>query len=466
MPAARPNLIAIPLRAHAPAQPKPSDRAKVAVYRPFFAAGMVSVLTAGCLLGAIALLGIALQGSYTASAWTPYVLAHANSQLYGWVGFFVMGFALQQHAPPVAKLASFIRLAWASLVLMAAGIALRFVAEPMVVVDRERWLAVGVASGVLQFVAVALFCINSGANRHRTGEGLPWQALFIFGSLGWWLIVAALEPVAFAASHGPDRMQSIMAVAEWFHPLREAQFLGFVAMMVFGVALSKFHTCFGLPEPRRAWGVAAFAFWSGGLVLRIMGWLVHFRAGMTLESAAMLRFGGLAMALGAVMVVVALGVFERLQDRYPSQKFIRAGFAWLLVAGLMTVLEPIHLAWIGAPFSHAYTGAIRHAVTVGFISQMILGVSLHVVSRMSGRADTHMPRLWPTFALLNLGNALRVGLEVATDTTPSAFGPMGATGFVELVALGLWAAAIAGMMFGRLRGPRFAESGTARPIRT
>ena len=115
------------------------------------------MLTAGCLPGAVALFGIAQQASYTASAWTPYVLAHANSQLYGWVGFFIMGFSLQQHAPSIERAALFHRLAYVSLGLMGAGIALRFVAEPLTAVDRDVWLPVGVLSGLLQLAAVALF---------------------------------------------------------------------------------------------------------------------------------------------------------------------------------------------------------------------------------------------------------------------------------------------------------------------
>lgn len=58
-----------------------NERAAVNIYRPFFLAGLFTVATAGCLLGAVALAGIALNASYTIGAWTPYILAHANSQL-------------------------------------------------------------------------------------------------------------------------------------------------------------------------------------------------------------------------------------------------------------------------------------------------------------------------------------------------------------------------------------------------
>src|SRR4051794_24740578 len=107
-----------------PSTPKTANVASVSttIHRPFFFMGILSVLTAGCTLGALALLGIALKGQFASSVWTPYVLAHANSQLYGWVGFFVMGFSLQHHSPRPSRVRLFYRLAYGSLSLMSAGI--------------------------------------------------------------------------------------------------------------------------------------------------------------------------------------------------------------------------------------------------------------------------------------------------------------------------------------------------------
>jgi hypothetical protein len=144
-------------------------------------------------------------------------------------------------------------------------------------------------------------------------------------------------------------------------------------------------------------------------------------------------------------------MFERLSEFNRSQKFIRAAFGWLIIAGCLFILEPAHLRQIGSQFSHPYTGAIRHAVTVGFISQMIVGVSLHVVSRMNDLEILKQNPLWSVFWLLNVGNALRVALEIATDYTNRAFLPMGLTGFVELTALLIWAASIAIPMLKRGR---------------
>lgn len=142
---------------------------------------------------------------------------------------------------------------------------------------------------------------------------------------------------------------------------------------------------------------------------------------------------------GAACMIQSLGVFEPPRAANPSQKFIKSAFGWLLIAGLLLAFETVHLNKIAAPFSHAYTGAIRHAVTVGFISQMIIGVSYHLVTRMLMLNENRIPQLWSVFWLLNIGNCCRVALEVWTDYTRTAFAPMGFTGFVELIGLGIWA---------------------------
>ena len=430
---------------------QPTDRADIAIYRPFFLSGILSVLTAGCLLGAIALMGISIKGDYLASAWTPYVLAHANSQLFGWVGFFIMGFALQQHATTVEKTNLFHRVAFWILGLMALGIALRFVAEPMAKVDRGLWVPVGVVACLLQLAAVVMFMYNTTANRYRSGKPLAWQSLFVFGSLFWMLAISVAEPFFFALSHQAIPEASVMFVAKWFAPYREAQFLGFAAMMIFGVSLVKFHTCFGLREANAKLGILAFGLWMGGLALRILGWIVFFNGMLQPETAWMFRLGAVSLALGAVAAAASLGIFEPVRETFRSQKFVRAAFVWLLVSGVMMALEPIHLNLIGMPFSHAFTGATRHAVTVGFISQMIIGVGMHVVARLNGLAEERLPALWSVFWLLNLGNTGRVVLEVATDYSPAAFAPMGMTGFIELVGLAIWGIHVARPMLARFK---------------
>ncbi len=410
----------------------------IEIYRPFFLAGIITVLTAGCTLGAIALLGLSVRGSYITSTWTPYVLAHANSQLYGWVGFFIMGFALQTHPPRIDRQVIYRRLAVSSLALMALGIAIRFVADPLASAHQGGWTSLGIVSAILQTASVALFLINSSVTRRSTGEKLIWQTKFIFASLIWMAAVAVAEPIVFALSH-QSGMASIQFVAEWFSPLREAQFLGFVANMIFGIALIKMNSCFGAKTPMRDVGNAAFIAWNVGIVLRMVGWVKYFQSGMASSDINLYTFSGAVLAGAAILFVIASRMFERTETQVASHKFIRTAFGWLLVSGALMMLEPLHLRLIEAPFSHAYIGGIRHALTVGFISQMIIGVSSHVISRMNSLPDSLQNRLVWTYWLINIGNAGRVILEIATDYTPRAFAPMGLTGFIELIGLAIWA---------------------------
>lgn len=421
------------------------------IYRPFFLAGMLCVLTAGCTLGAIALVGVALNQGYGLPVWTPYVLAHANSQLYGWVGLFVIGFALQHHAPRQSRAGLFYRLANVSLGLMVAGVALRFVAEPLLSVNRPMGLGLGVLSGVFQVLAITAFIANTSLTRFSTGAGLPWQSRFVFASLAWWIAVAIAEPVFFWRSHGLDSAANLRFVAEWFGPYREAQFLGFVPLMIFGVALDKMHVGFGAKPPLVSFGKAGFMLWNLGLVMHMAGWVVALRSGF--HSTSLYALGSGILLIGGVALVTATRMLERLTEAISAQKFIRAAFVWFLIAGAMLAAEPFVLAYAGVSFSHAYTGAVRHALTVGFISQMIMGVGIVVTSRMNDLPYGTEPVLLLPFLLLNVGNALRVGLEAATVFTDRAFLPMGATGVFELTALAIWVATLVRLILRRGNQP-------------
>jgi hypothetical protein len=275
---------------------------------------------------------------------------------------------------------------------------------------------------------------------------MEWQTRFVFASLFFLLVAAIAEPVLFLKTHQQDLTSRVLFIGEWMPVARDVQFLGFVACMVFGVSLVKLGSCLGFQQAHRSWGVAGFALWVAGVAIRCVGWVVSFES--ALQSDGLYRIGTVLLGAGAVCVLVSSRVLEG-ATWSPSTKFVRAAYCWLVVAAVMMAVEPVHLSAIGVPFSHAYTGAIRHAVTVGFISQMIIGVGAHVVNRMRSVPEPAQARLLTTFFLLNVGNAGRVGLEVATDYSQAAFLPMGATGFIELTAILLWGIVLLGLLLPR-----------------
>jgi hypothetical protein len=65
-----------------------------AIYRPFFIAGIATVLTLGAVWGAYLLLKIGVSGTFTGAS-LHEINAHGHAQIFGWVGLFVMGFAYQ-----------------------------------------------------------------------------------------------------------------------------------------------------------------------------------------------------------------------------------------------------------------------------------------------------------------------------------------------------------------------------------
>jgi len=111
----------------------------------------------------------------------------------------------------------------------------------------------------------------------------------------------------------------------------------------------------------------------------------------------------------------------------------------------MLVFTPIYnfgiympLTGSHVPFSHAFFGAYRHALTVGFIMMMIVGVSSKVVPALSSIDVKRTNSLWLTFVLLNAGNLTRVSFQIATDFSSAAYPVMGISGFIEVVGLTLW----------------------------
>jgi hypothetical protein len=150
---------------------------------------------------------------------------------------------------------------------------------------------------------------------------------------------------------------------------------------------------------------------------------------------------------------------------------------WLLLSLGMLVLWPVHqhglLATLapgseaaGLGFSHAYYGAARHAITVGFVSLMIVGVAAKVVPTLNGVPSRRLSPLWGPFVLVNLGCALRVFGQTLTDFTTGAFPVAGVSGLLEVTGLALWGGHLWLVMSGRPRLRDESPAGTAKPAGT
>lgn len=407
------------------------------IYRRFFKAGIAIVLSVGGLWGAVNLAQIALGRNFLQVRLLPAIHAHAHAMIFGWVGLFVMGFAYQSF--PRFKNTTLWQpeLANASFYLMLAGIVARMAAE--LLQPQPAALALGGFAAVVELAAISLFLFIIFRTASQSVEPHNPYEKFLLASFGWFFLQAIVSDVFFfAKATATTQSELIHRIALIDGPLRDMQVLGFAVLVIAGVSQRFVPRVYALAPPRRDRLNLIFALMNISLVLDIIAYLGvvgthnwHFAIGLELAY--------LMMPLWAALLARQLGVFGRPDNTDRSFKFIQAAYVWLIVATAMMPLFPLYGALTHQVFAHSYMGAQRHAITVGFISLMILGVSARVVPILAGVDSKKLDSLWGPFLLINLGCAGRVGLQILTDFAPAVAYPLiGLTGFIEVVALAWW----------------------------
>ena len=411
------------------------------IYRPFFLAAVATVLTLGCVWGAINLFTIGQKQNFSAVSYS-WVLAHGHAMVFGFVGLFIMGFAYQ--ALPRFKHTNLWRprLAFCALPLMVVGIVLQTVAH----MSSPPSLSLAVVAGSIQFLSVVVFGTTIVMTTRLAKKPENYDR-FIYASLFWFVVAAIANPIIFKLFELPgDRQRLLFNLATFNIPYRDVQLIGIAVVMILGVSLRLLPHAYGFSEPSRKW--QRFIFWSvnGSLCAGV----ILFIAGMSGVNHWLL---GLHWVTTIVLLTVAIGMpfqyrlFAHVANdsRDRGLKFIRAAHIWFIIAMAMLVFTPVYnfaiympVTGSPSPFSHAFFGAYRHALTVGFIMMMIVGVSSKVVPMLAGVELRRTRSLWPTFILLNLGNITRVSFQIATDFSPVAYKVMGISGFIEVVGLTLW----------------------------
>jgi hypothetical protein len=165
------------------------------------------------------------------------------------------------------------------------------------------------------------------------------------------------------------------------------------------------------------------------------------------------RAGAAMMLAGSICYVIGMDCLRSRPSRPiygidpRGHVLIRAGFFWLVCGLGMILLQQFFPQW-----PHAYSGAWRHALTVGFITTMILGVGYRIIPVFIRQPLASTRLMLASAALIILGNAGRVTLELLTiGGRPWSYRLMGVTGVLELAALVLFAWNIAATAWNRRR---------------
>jgi hypothetical protein len=443
----------------APPAAAPAGPAGDAIYRPFFKAGIAVVLTLGAVWGAYLLLRIAFSPEGFKAVGLHEVNAHGHAQIFGWVGLFVMGFAYQAFPRFKHTSLSHPRLALATLVLMLVGVIGRSVCEPLTAA--WPWLATpAVAASALEVVAISLFVGIILATWRASGKPLTFYDWYVLSAFAWFLAQAVYETVYLAATFAAAPGELVPLVARWQGALREMQIHGFALLIILGVSQRLFAHFYGFPAPSRRLSLVALACLNAAVLGEVVG-LIFLRDG---AGWVALWYGSVLLLAGTVVVLVRdWHIFRTPPETDRSLKFLRAAYVWLFASLAMLVLMPVYqhalLPWLAPEsaaahvgFSHAYYGAVRHAITVGFISLMIVGVAAKVVPTLGGVDVRGLSRLWGPFLLINAGCALRVVAQTLTDFTAASFPFAGVSGVLEVTGLALWGFHLWAVMAGRARG--------------
>jgi hypothetical protein len=360
----------------------------------FVTTGLLFMVFPGTFLGVWNLLQISGKES-VASISPAWLQAHGHAQVFGWVGSFILGIGF--YSIPKLRGSKNIGMwaAWLCWVMWTVGAALRWSAN----VYSWEWRILLPVSALLELAAFLIFARS--VSQHRPEDSgkekmEPWVWVVVSASIGLLLVllsnVVGCFYLAFRATtptlpHAWD--QRYLALMAW----------GFLVPFVWGFSAKWMSVFLGL-KPLRQWVL------FGAVLVNLLG--------VTLAVVgAILPASGLFL-LGATLAIAALRIFEPsvkeaktrgVHSSFPF--FVRMAYGWLLVAGALG------LAAVRWDNSGGIWGASRHALTVGFISVMILSVGQRILPAFAG-----MRLLWSTklmfggLALVTLGCTLRVSCEV------------------------------------------------------
>lgn len=400
------------------------------VHRPYIVSALAITLSLGAGWGALLLVEIGRHGSFEAVS-AGHVVAHGAAQLWGFVGLFVVGVALRylpmSSGGPRAGLV-FSRLLLASFL---AGVIGGFV-----------WALAPAAIGWLGPVSGAALVLAAGGFLgfllRQVGRNLRATWSRFIAAAGIWMVVWAAITFALrerASAVGPGDFGEAMRQL-----LMDLALFGFALNAIYGFGQKLLSGIVGSGTPRR--GAIELTFWlhNAGVVLLVMA-----------QADAMAPAGPLGIvALTAAALAYAFGMrgFVRVRRTAPRPEvgqavlrhYVQLAFFWLLVGLAMLLAAALNEAARGLVPTHAYLGSVRHALTVGFMTTLILGVGQRLLPIL-GHTLLPWPRfVLPTFVLIAVGNLLRVLTELATSSSQAAYAVMPISALLELTALALFTA--------------------------
>lgn len=444
-----------------PVQGRPQEQVPFAQVAGVFRAALLLGACGGFMLASVltvtSMLGISL-GTW----WAALAQAHGNLQLFGWAGLFVVGVSL--HFVPRLRgtpLVAIWPVGWL-IAFQVCALVLRAIAQPLLALTGDvLWRVALISSGVLEFFALGGIVLLLGLTSLR-GPALSKRPAFI-ATLPF--IACAYLSLALAAL---VNLVNLCVTTGLVAPTGDMLcvtlgLFGFLLPMALGMSARSLPMYAGLEAfPRRQLFSLALFYIVGLLSLCVSlleGWSRLGSLGDLLIGGVLICFVGLflsamrtrgklpakvqrlAPAPEALSRAYGTRVSRERQSYGPFVALVASSYLWLLMSGLLLVVNGLSgLAELSMPIAD---DAIRHALTIGFISLLICGLAPRMLPGFSGGAIRSTKLVSATLWLGNLAAVFRVGslllapwLILGTfDPGRIAFGSSGILGLALAICL-------------------------------
>lgn len=396
----------------------PAPRAAAAPFSPHFILGSLFLtLTLGATTGMINLLRIAAGGDVPIS----HRQIHGHAQVLGFAALFLMGIAY--HAlPRILGIGAFSSAsARPAFWMMFAGVILRNIGQPLGFYPIGRLLSL--VSAGLEAASVLLFArfVFALLARVRAGKYDPSDPILRFVRWGTIFFVAAIAFVAAQDVWLAGHIETAVPVS-LTEPFYFAALYGFLLAWIYGFGNRVVSMFLGVGLAARGTPEATLALQIGALALSLASYI----PGMALRPALLLRDTGLALAALSALVYLAGNGFLWRRATFPAMRApgaptvaIRCAFGCLGLWALLELAAVVLSRVTAIPAQNLWwSDAARHLFTVGFLTLLIVGMSLRILPVFSGK-PLWSPRLaYATYALLLAGAGMRL-LQF-----PAAFHPV------------------------------------------
>ncbi|MDR4507853.1 MAG: DUF1858 domain-containing protein [Candidatus Brocadiaceae bacterium] len=406
------------------------------LYEKFVKSAIVLTLTAGVTFGAIILTYIAVKLNFN-STYYSLIQAHGHAQMFGWVGLCVMGFSL--YIIPRVKNTELKHKNWVNVCfgLIITSIIIRTVIQPIPYTATRFLLP---TSAIFEAVSISMFAFIIFHTVLSSKEKIGVYDKFFKAGIIWLLISTFINVGMIFYLYKYSLTEIPRSV---FSPYVHLYLFGFVFMFIFAVNIRTVYAFLDIKQVREK--AVNLSFWILNISVPIY-FVAHMLSGKNVIAYRFSQIISFPLAFSIFTFIYGLRIFERstkelddvVMDRSYT-KTIRTAYAWLIVSAILLLIIPFLEQ--GSEVQRLFHGSLNHAVTVGFITMMIIGYASKMIPTFTG-INMHSAKFSNyTFILLNIGCFIRVFSQILVGLSAGKslfYATVGISGWFELAAIGMF----------------------------